>query len=120
MIDNEVCDWSCFNEDNNWDGKDCFANVNVTACTDPEDCLCAPGCTWDLLNNNVCEEACNVTACGFDWMDCRSTCKCDVSLILNGKCDSECNIEECEFDLGACTESCKECPMEGWFKNFDT
>ena len=35
--------------------------------------LCAPNCTKDLLNNDRCEEVCNVKACNFDNNQCPGT-----------------------------------------------
>lgn len=32
--------------------------------------LCAPGCTFDLLNNTLCDEPCNIQACNYDNMTC--------------------------------------------------
>lgn len=90
---------------------------------------CSKLCKYSMLNNNVCDSACNNRECGFDLGDCANVtpvesklskqeeaiiaakeeeqCNsaCDQSLLENDQCDEVCNTVECGYDRGLCRSS---------------
>ena len=54
-----------------------------------------------MLGNYECDEACNVTECGFDSGHCAECSPgCPANAFGNGVCDRECFSEACGFDGG--------------------
>ena len=52
-----------------------------------------------LLGNGVCDEACDMKACGYDGHDCgRCSELCRLSMVGNGACDVACNNPACNYD----------------------
>jgi len=66
---------------------------------------CAPGCEPTWPGDNICDTACNVTACAFDGGDCQQDeCApgCPISWIGDDYCDTTCQNEACSDDGGDC------------------
>lgn len=68
---------------------------------------CAPGCTWTMYHNTVCDTPCYNKACEYDNYVCphnSTLCApgCDDVLLGNGICDDACNNAACRFDSGEC------------------
>uniref|UniRef100_A0A7S1VK64 Peptidase S1 domain-containing protein n=1 Tax=Sexangularia sp. CB-2014 TaxID=1486929 RepID=A0A7S1VK64_9EUKA len=93
-IDDNLCDEACRTSACSYDGDDC-TNVTCTsdsqcpsghcaggyccapglhscsACNGAGDCLdCNEGCPDSWIGDAICDAACNVSACGFDYPDC--------------------------------------------------
>lgn len=74
--------------------------------------LCAPNCWPELLSNQVCDWACNSSACQFDQGDCSEPslsfssldCApgCSEGRQSNSLCDLPCNVSACEYDQSYC------------------
>ena len=65
---------------------------------------CAPGCDSTWSGDQVCDTACNNTACQFDGGDCDDECApgCPTSWIGDGYCNAACQNEACSDDGGDC------------------
>jgi hypothetical protein len=67
---------------------------------------CSNGCTQELLQNNNCDEPCNVPACAYDGGHCTVSFDCAVGCtlekLMNIVCDEECNVKDCGFDAWKC------------------
>eukprot|EP00727_Mastigamoeba_balamuthi_P014788 m51a1_g9935 putative peptidase s1 and s6 chymotrypsin hap (739) ;mRNA; r:69351-73667 len=93
MIGDGHCDKAC-----SWcqfDGSDCTAT------------FCDPKCPSPLVNNSICDPACNSSRCNFDGGDCRvtnATCApgCLKTEVGNGWCNVACNVSACGLDGGDC------------------
>lgn len=67
---------------------------------------CSPGCLWEDVNNNFCDDNCFNSNCNYDGTDCiQCALNCNLYMIGNGNCDKPCNIKSCNYDDGDCEAS---------------
>ena len=93
---NGICDEACNNEDCGFDNGDC---------------MCAEGCSDELLNQNGCSDnnPCLPESCFFNAGQCGDCALgCFESMIGDGECQSSCNVSACEYDYFdcGCAENC--------------
>ena len=79
------------------------------------DCgYCSPGCTYELISNEICDSECYNKNCGYDNMFCGKVCSenCTKSLLLDPVCQPECaNIDCFQYNNNAscfiqCSQDC--------------
>ena len=63
--------------------------------------MCADGCFIPYLYDGVCDVACMVEECGYDYEDCYA-CGCSEDILGDGVCDEDCNNGECLYDYVDC------------------
>lgn len=93
---NGICDEACNNKDCSFDNGDC---------------MCAEGCSDELLNQNGCldNDPCAVESCFFKAGQCGDCALgCFESMIGDGECQSACNVSACDYDYFdcGCAENC--------------
>ena len=90
--------------------------VNETLC-------CLQPCDGSLIDSitclapdwqdGICDDFCNIAACGYDGGDCNQLCVetdvnnqdgCFLDMLGDGICDSQCNTTNCEWDIGDCID----------------
>lgn len=68
-------------------------------------------CTSDCKNegclktasDEVCDSACNISYCGYDYGDCGYCAPgCTLAMLLDNICQPECNTFECDYDNYRC------------------
>ena len=127
-INDGFCDTECYSDKCGFDGYDCDDKIEEPTRPSPapevpcHDC-CSPGCPWTIINDGICNEACNNEKCGNDGHDCdpiegyspsptepvNGECSpgCAWISINNGTCDPACQNEKCGQDGHDCDTDTK-------------
>ncbi|OMJ86545.1 hypothetical protein SteCoe_11896 [Stentor coeruleus] len=135
LIGDTFCDNDCNNEGCNYDGGDCDCDIGCNTdiyyenycrkvseeIDDPcasSKCdykrglcgYCNAGCYAENLGNGICDKACNVEDCSYDFGDCGCNDGCSTYykngvFTYSGSCEKECLVPECGYNLGKCSES---------------
>ena len=117
LINNNVCDDACFNNECNWDGADCLL-------FGPNSGLeCSEGCLVDFVGDGECDVHCNNTDCSFDLSDClpgpleqcEAVCPSAARRISAGECEADCDGEAIPEGCFALADQCDDIAVR-WYR----
>jgi hypothetical protein len=81
---------------------------------------CAPSCIFGMVGNGVCNNVCDLAACGYDGGDCPPpittqtflcSTGCTADILGDNTCDSACNNQQCNYDNGDCPVNTNPVPV---------
>ncbi|OMJ78092.1 hypothetical protein SteCoe_22156 [Stentor coeruleus] len=156
-IGDSYCDYYCNNADCNYDGGDCDCdtgcNIDIYYESDcrytngviDDPCAtancyfkhyacgwCNAGCFSDNLGDGICNQACNVEDCYYDFGDCGCNVGCSTlysngQFAYDGGCKKECLIPECGYNIGVCSDEIaiqsailNQIIKKSWSKQYDS
>lgn len=110
IIGDGICDVGCMVSTNNFDSTETPSTPFTLKTSDClRNCLNS-GCTKDLLENSICDPACNSIICGWDGGKCGfCSSGCFKSQLTNNGADEVCNTTYCFYDnnqYGWCAPGC--------------